>query len=278
MGTYTSSFLHGLIFWTRASVLFISIFVILITLGLYSSVSIPIFSILGNENTFMYGTLENSHQVWAVEMVQDRRVIATLVATQASIFCPLFLLLGHHFQPAPRASHREPGSKSITGTGAGAGGDVWRASAELICQLLMPLGLSMSWMFCILFDRKTSFALSGSLDEYWFWPDLCVSRPAGLLSYSPSSSSSSLSPSSLLSSSLSLSPSSVALWGWSTCATTHATHALKYCIIAILLTEVALVLFATFSFGFTTMCGYQESEEPAAEKKSDVVGYCANSA
>ncbi|KAL0074676.1 hypothetical protein J3Q64DRAFT_1609555, partial [Phycomyces blakesleeanus] len=135
--------LHGLIFWTRASVLFISIFVILITLGLYSSVSIPIFSILGNENTFMYGTLENSHQVWAVEMVQDRRVIATLVATQASIFCPLFLLLGHHFQPAP-------------------------PSAELICQLLMPLGLSMSWMFCILFDRKTSFALSGSLDEYWF--------------------------------------------------------------------------------------------------------------
>ncbi|KAI8081885.1 uncharacterized protein B0P05DRAFT_538479 [Gilbertella persicaria] len=62
---------------------------------------------------------------WTIQTITDRRLISTLVAAQASIFCPLFVLLTH--------------TETVS-------------LIEMACQFLMPIGLSLSWMFSIMFD------------------------------------------------------------------------------------------------------------------------------
>ncbi|KAI7872016.1 hypothetical protein BDF14DRAFT_1697801, partial [Spinellus fusiger] len=143
--------LHELIFWSRALVLLFSVCIIFITLGLYNHVSTPIFTIINNEDLLAYDIQDKTHSPWLIEMIQDRRLIATLVATHASIFCPLFLLLGCNLQANASSS------VAIS--------HVFRAPVELICQLIMPLGLAMSWILCMKFDQKTAIVLS--VDQHW---------------------------------------------------------------------------------------------------------------
>ncbi|OBZ82974.1 hypothetical protein A0J61_08977 [Choanephora cucurbitarum] len=70
--------------------------------------------------------------IWTIQTITDRRLISTLVAAQASIFCPLFILLTTNNQG------------NIPSSGV--------SVIEMACQFLMPIGLALSWMFSILFD------------------------------------------------------------------------------------------------------------------------------
>ncbi|KAG1050542.1 hypothetical protein G6F43_007192 [Rhizopus delemar] len=72
---------------------------------------------------------ERSPVILISQVVLDRRLISTLVASQASIFCSLLVML------------IDPGTESSV--------------TERVCQVLMPLGLSASWLFSIAFDLKT---------------------------------------------------------------------------------------------------------------------------
>ncbi|KAG1444991.1 hypothetical protein G6F56_010076 [Rhizopus delemar] len=78
------------------------------------------------------------------EMIQDRRLIATLVASQASIFCPLFLLMNTH------GENKKPSTALVI---------------EQFFQCLMPIGLVISWCFCIGFDRNVKAVLG--IEDHW---------------------------------------------------------------------------------------------------------------
>jgi hypothetical protein len=102
------------------------------SLCLYSSHSIPLSIDYASDD-------EEDGKLWIIQSITDRRLISTLVAAQASIFCPLFVLL------------------SPTGPFAAVQTDVGASPfIEMICQFLMPLGLALSWAFSILFDTKTT--------------------------------------------------------------------------------------------------------------------------
>lgn len=154
------------VFWTRTTVLVLAIVIVAASLSVYSLHTVPIFSLFGGGGS---GNSSHQHQTTVLlEMVQDRRLISTLVAAQASVFCPLFLLLNHN-----RKKENEEQSSSSS------------LALDLVCcHVLMPLGLALSWTFCIMFDRKTMMALmqSGFLGEelvtswtdYMGWHDMCL--------------------------------------------------------------------------------------------------------
>lgn len=101
----------------RLLCLCLTVLIILLSLINYSSKSKPIY------------IHEQDSRLLVSQAILDRRLISTLVASQASIFCPLFIML-------------IPPSQTISIT-------------EKICQVFMPLGLAASWIFAILFDLKT---------------------------------------------------------------------------------------------------------------------------
>ncbi|KAI8876472.1 hypothetical protein K501DRAFT_298806 [Backusella circina FSU 941] len=139
------------IIWTRSIVLVLSVIIVIVSLSIYNTNAIPIFTLVESDRSAL---LQHNHSI-IYDMIQDRRLIATLVAAQASILCPLFLLLGapttHHLpldiEEEETEYHR---FKRM---------DLWRTLIEQLCQFLMPLGLALSWLFCILFDKKTHMAL-----------------------------------------------------------------------------------------------------------------------
>ncbi|ORZ07901.1 hypothetical protein BCR42DRAFT_472094 [Absidia repens] len=151
--------MHNIIQWTRKSVVTLSIIIIITSLSQYSKEAIPIFTLLpgtkgaidadNNEN------LVNRIHSFGQALIQDRRLIATLVAAQTSIFCPLFLLVGnaatcmnHHHHPSNADQQQQHSSSSVVG--------FWKTALDLLCQIIMPLGLAMNWLFCLSFDHKTS--------------------------------------------------------------------------------------------------------------------------
>ncbi|KAI9476042.1 MAG: hypothetical protein EXX96DRAFT_575538 [Benjaminiella poitrasii] len=136
-------YFNSIVVYTRISVLALSICTVVISLIKYNLDTTPILSIFED-----IGTVEKSHQI-IYDMIQDRNLIATLVAAQASIFCPLFLLL-----TSPLSTYYEYASRTSFSTA-----DIWRIMIEHFCQFLMPVGLFMSWLFCITFDKKTKTAL-----------------------------------------------------------------------------------------------------------------------
>lgn len=156
-----SSRILSCVFWTRTTVLVLAIIIVAASLSVYSLHTVPIFSLFG-------GSGVNGHHQTSIllEMVQDRRLISTLVAAQASVFCPLFLLLNHN-----RKKEQHDESSSL-------------AFDLVCCHVLMPLGLALSWTFCIMFDRKTMMALMQggfmgqelvtSWTEYMGWHDMCL--------------------------------------------------------------------------------------------------------
>ncbi|CAO3599600.1 unnamed protein product [Absidia cylindrospora] len=150
--------IQNIIQWTRKSVVTLSIIIIITSLSQYSKEAIPVFTLLpstkdaidadNNEN------LVNRIHSFGQALIQDRRLIATLVAAQTSIFCPLFLLVGnaatcmnHHHHPS-NADQQQHSSSSVVG--------FWKTALDLLCQIIMPLGLAMNWLFCLSFDHKTS--------------------------------------------------------------------------------------------------------------------------
>lgn len=136
-----SHIFRSIITWTRTIVLILSIIVVVISLTVYNCNSLPIYTLLEEETT---GSIALPGRQIIYDMIQDRRLIATLVAAQGSIFCPLFLLMS---------------SSSTTLSAFSTTTDIWRAVTEKFCQFLMPLGLVMSWFFCIAFDKHTHIAL-----------------------------------------------------------------------------------------------------------------------
>jgi hypothetical protein len=138
------------IIWTRSIVLVLSVVIVIVSLSIYNSNAIPIFTLVESDRSAL---LQHNHSI-IYDMIQDRRLIATLVAAQASILCPLFLLLGapttHHLPLDIEEEEENHRLKRM---------DLWRTIIEQLCQFLMPLGLALSWLFCILFDKKTQTAL-----------------------------------------------------------------------------------------------------------------------
>ncbi|KAI9476538.1 MAG: hypothetical protein EXX96DRAFT_577503 [Benjaminiella poitrasii] len=123
----------------RLFTLITAVIIVFGSLGVYSSNSIPLQIATTVAEDF------STAKTWIIQTVSDRRLISTLVASQASIFCPLFILLSPINSAAQQIS-----------------------LIELVCQFLMPFGLALSWMFSILFDLKsTDVATFG---------DLCLSQ------------------------------------------------------------------------------------------------------
>lgn len=125
------TFLHCV----RLTSLITAIVIVIGSLCLYSSNALPLnITDDGKEDS----------KTWIIQSITDRRLISTLVAAQASIFCPLFVLLN----PSSLSSKSTAQVTETTTTAT--------SLVEMICQLLMPLGLALSWMFSILFDLKTT--------------------------------------------------------------------------------------------------------------------------
>ncbi|KAI8985796.1 hypothetical protein BDB01DRAFT_786354 [Pilobolus umbonatus] len=133
--------IQSYIVWTRTITLILSIIVVILSLSIYNNNAIPIFSLL--EDTMASTTLKGDQILY--DMILDRRLIATLVASQASIFCPLFLLMG---------ANTGVSQYTVISTQ-----ERWRIITEQFCQFLLPLGLALSWIFCVSFDNKTDIAL-----------------------------------------------------------------------------------------------------------------------
>ncbi|KAI9317403.1 hypothetical protein BX666DRAFT_1936933 [Dichotomocladium elegans] len=197
-------------FWTRTAVLVLAIAIVASSLTVYSLHTAPIFSLFlnvkaggsssssssssrsGISSGDRFSNGANTNAAIMIEMVEDRRLISTLVAAQASVFCPLFLLLT---------------SKSKRATTS--------AALDLVCcHVLMPFGLALSWIFCILFDRKTMAVVTGiGRHDHWYnylWPqrDICL----------------------------------LDLRGQWPCIAVNTIHALKYPIVLVLFVEIALVV------------------------------------
>ncbi|KAI8637908.1 hypothetical protein BD408DRAFT_423754 [Parasitella parasitica] len=117
----------------RLATLITAVVIVIGSLGFYSNNSIPI-NITEQD--------QQHDNTWVIQTITDRRLISTLVAAQASIFCPLFVLL-------TTASHAD-------------------TLIENICQFLMPLGLALSWTFSIMFDLKSTDLIGKT--------DMCLSQ------------------------------------------------------------------------------------------------------
>ncbi|KAI9345443.1 hypothetical protein BD770DRAFT_446975 [Pilaira anomala] len=139
-------FFNTCVIWTRSTVLILSIVIVVLSLGVYNYNAIPVFLLL--EDEFEPTTILKRHQMIS-DMIQDRRLIATLVAAQASIFCPLFLLMS----TSSITTHLNSIKSQLPTS------EIWRTFIEQFCQFLMPLGLALSWIFCITFDKRTADAL-----------------------------------------------------------------------------------------------------------------------
>lgn len=119
----------------RLATLITAVVIVIGSLGFYSNNSIPLNATESDQQ---------DSNTWIIQTITDRRLISTLVAAQASIFCPLFILLS-------------PSNTKHADT-----------LIEVVCQFLMPLGLALSWTFSILFDLKSTDLIGQT--------DMCLSQ------------------------------------------------------------------------------------------------------
>lgn len=143
-------FYNTCVTWTRTTVLILSVFILVLSLCTYNYNAIPLLSIISIIQQQENNTPETVKQIM-FDMVGDRKLIATLVAAQASIFCPLFLLLSKTTTSKICTSLHHRYCRSSKS-------EITRTVIEQFCQFLMPLGLALSWIFCILFEQKTENA------------------------------------------------------------------------------------------------------------------------
>ncbi|KAL9556352.1 hypothetical protein MBANPS3_001903 [Mucor bainieri] len=119
----------------RLATLITAVVIVIGSLGFYSNNSMPLDPTDSDQQ---------DSSTWIIQTITDRRLISTLVAAQASIFCPLFILLS-------------PSTTTYADT-----------LIEVVCQFLMPLGLALSWTFSILFDLKSTDLIGQT--------DMCLSQ------------------------------------------------------------------------------------------------------
>jgi hypothetical protein len=101
--------------------------------------------------------------------IEDRRLISTLVTAHATSICSLLVLIGQY-------------RNSSEGT------EITRFRSVFInlCQIIVPLELMVSWIFCILFDvhtkrifeKKSSFHLS----DYQLFSNICIGNQEEMVS------------------------------------------------------------------------------------------------
>ncbi|KAI9253489.1 hypothetical protein BDA99DRAFT_540741 [Phascolomyces articulosus] len=221
MSLTTTTILTG-IHCTRTIVLILAIVIVATSLSIYSTHTIPIFSLFSRHPQHQQTTTTaslyhenhlNAHETTVLlEMIQDRRLISTLVAAQASVFCPLFLLLTtHNYNSNNNASSKQQETTRPP-----------RLALDLICcHVLMPFGLALSWIFCILFDRKTMTAIlqhntTNTGTWMYIFQDMCLLDHQGGITN-----------------------------GWA-CFGINMIHGLKYLIVLVLFLEIELVIAASF--------------------------------
>ncbi|KAF7726662.1 hypothetical protein EC973_008536 [Apophysomyces ossiformis] len=112
----------------RATVLTITVAIVVFSFVLYTINTKPIFSLIRDEDIDTVEVITN--------MIHDRRLIVTLVAAQASIFCELLMI---DYFP----------SDDTPPTG------VWQL-VENALQTMIPASLFLSWIFCDVFDDDLS--------------------------------------------------------------------------------------------------------------------------
>ena len=212
MSISTTTILSG-IHWTRTTVLVLAIFIVATSLSIYSTHTIPIFSLFSHHRqqqivtTPHHDTHLNAHESSILlEMIQDRRLISTLVAAQASVFCPLFLLLTSNNKQEQEKQQKQERPRRI-------------ALDLVCCHALMPFGLALSWIFCILFDCKTMTAIvqqQAYSNKTWLFlfQDMCLLDQNG----------------------------SANQWA---CFGINVIHGLKYLIVLVLFLEIELVIVAS---------------------------------
>ncbi|CAO3608604.1 unnamed protein product [Cunninghamella echinulata] len=218
------------IYWIRMSILILSIFVMVASLNRYSQDTIPLLSLLHHSTNKKY--VDDIAQY----IIQDRRLIATLVACQASIFCPLFLLAGNQMEKIKKLSYscsihnnnsnndnenhdlKENNHQQSTQLSTLSSSTFFlKGCIDIFCQFLMSVGLAITWMFCISFDQKTQ-AVDSTL----------LLNP--IISSSSLTSSSSSSSSSLIS------------FIWNACSiSTKSISGLKYIILFTLMVEMIII-------------------------------------
>lgn len=136
--------INGYLYCTRSLVLALAIIITSASLCIYSTNTRSLSSLFAKKYYYDPSQqasfrIDESTSAIMIQMIQDRRLISTLVAAQASIFCPLFLLVNSN---SMKKNHYIPSIE------------------QLLCQLLMPAGLAISWVFCICFDLKTLSVIS----------------------------------------------------------------------------------------------------------------------
>ncbi|KAI8982307.1 hypothetical protein BDF20DRAFT_866167 [Mycotypha africana] len=122
------------------------------SLGFYSNHSLPLS--ITTDNDDQPQQLGSITTTWIMQTISDRRLISTLVAAQASIFCPLFMLLSQ--STAVTTSMKKSYIEEEDENSEYKDNCSNSSFLEMACQFLMPLGLALSWIFSILFDMKTS--------------------------------------------------------------------------------------------------------------------------
>lgn len=210
--------------WTRTVTLILSILIVILSLSIYNHTALPILELLENPSI---STTAVSGSELLHDMIQDRRFIATLVAAQASVFCPLFLLMTTNSSPLPTKTNRFSNTEK------------YRIVIEQFCYFLMPFGLALSWVFCIIFDRKTEIASSLEFEPFGY-----VSHDSSISSISSH------------------------LWELAI----YLVDSLKYIIISILVLEIVFIWMSSFEYAKVLSDSqaikllFDEEEEEGEEK------------
>ncbi|KAI9245968.1 hypothetical protein BY458DRAFT_536964 [Sporodiniella umbellata] len=134
--------------YTRIATIIHSLLIVVCSLYVYSDRSVSVRRLIE--------TGEGGKEM-IYDVIEDRRLIATLVSSQASIFCPLFLLFNLY--------ESQPESASFP--------------FELLLECVMPVGLAVSWFFCNTFNYHVSIALKTK--DYWIESFLICSVMAVLM-------------------------------------------------------------------------------------------------
>lgn len=93
--------------------------------------------------------------------VEDRRLISTLVTAHATSICSLLVLIGQY---------RNNDDEEITR---------FKSVFIHLCQMVVPLELMVSWIFCILFDIHTKRAFDKwtnmfTISDYQLFSNICI--------------------------------------------------------------------------------------------------------
>ncbi|CAO3608069.1 unnamed protein product [Cunninghamella blakesleeana] len=219
--------LTNTIYWVRMMILVLSVLIMIASLSQYSQDTIPLLTLIHNINDQTYA---NSIRE---SIIQDRKLIATLVASQVSIFCPLFLLAGSQTEKIKKLTfyyiknneQQQQKSKvdekmSLLNNNNNNVDDhdtspFLKGCLDIFCQFLMSIGLAITWIFCISFDQKVE----------------AIDSSFSMTTDSSSSSSTTLSTSSSMSSVLS--------FIWDLCSISNKNiYELKFVILFILMVEM----------------------------------------